>query len=273
MRKSFIIIIFFVLLGCVSCQRSWNGFLLALDANDSLLTIDRFDRIEGRYISTGDFAALQEMSTRYPEQTRTLMEDVLGIGRVNDIEISKKFRHYFQDSTLMQLLRDVQTEYAQMDDVNDEFRIAFRRLQQYISVIHPPMVYTQVGSLDQSIVVGNNMIGICLDKYMGKDYPLYAKYYKSWQREQMTRSMIVPDVLVFYILSLYPMPNPQSSDRQIANDVHMSKIMWLVNHILEREALTMSYVPKVEKYMEAHNQTSVLQLLTDVDYKEIVTMQ
>ncbi|MBO4963970.1 MAG: gliding motility protein GldB [Prevotella sp.] len=272
MRKSFIIISI-VLLGCVSCQRSWNGFLLAIDDNDSLLTIDRFDRVEGRYISTGDFAALQEMSTRYPEQTRTLMEDVLGIGRVNDIEISRKFRHYFQDSTLIQLLRDVQSEYAQMDDVNDEFRTAFHRLQQYISVIHPPMVYTQVGSLDQSIVVGNNMIGICLDKYMGKDYPLYAKYYKPSQREQMTRSMIVPDVLVFYILSLYPMPNPQSPDRQVANDVHMSKIMWVVNHVLERDALTMSYVQKVEEYMHTHNQTTILQLLTEVDYRNIISVK
>ena len=69
------------------------------------------------------------------------------------------------------------------------------------------------------------------------------------------------------------MPNPQTDDRQIANDVHMSKIMWVVNHVLERDALTMSYVPKVDKYMKKHNQTTVLQLLTGVDYKSIIAMR
>lgn len=269
-RYLYITIIIAALFGCVGCENKWKNILLFTGAEDSLLVIERYDRIEGRYISTGDFAALQEMSTRYPEQTRMLIEDVARIGRVNDPEINQKFLVFFQDSTLQQLFRDVQDQYAQMDDVNDELRESFERLQQLLSIIHPPMIYTQVGALDQSIVIGNNSVGINLDKYLGKDYPLYSKYYEPQQREQMTREMIVPDVLMFYVLSLYPMPDLHGPDAQIANDVHISKIMWIVNKVMNRKMLSMKYVPMVDKYMAKHNQTTALKLLTEVDYSDIV---
>jgi len=261
------------ILVCVGCKEKWKSVLLTTNTNDSVLVIDRYDRVEVRYVSTGDFAALQEMSTKYPEQTRTLIEDVIRIGRVNDPEINTKFLMYFQDSTLLQLMRDVQDKYASIDDINKELRTSFGLLQQLLPGVHAPKVYTQVGALDQSIVIGNGSVGICLDKYLGRDYPLYAKYYPLHQREQMTKEMIVPDVLTFYVLSLYPMPNLHSKDRQVANDVHMSKIFWLVNKVVDHKVQMLPYIDKVDKYMKEHDKLTVAQLLTEVSYKSILDMQ
>ena len=58
---------------------------------DHQLTIDRYDRVQSLYLTTGDFSALQQMNTIYPTQTRTLIEDVIRIGKVDDPEINTKF--------------------------------------------------------------------------------------------------------------------------------------------------------------------------------------
>lgn len=270
MERNFYIIILAVLTICIACRQNWSSSFLLADDTDSVMVIDRYDRIESRYITTGDFAALQEMSTRYPEETRTLIEDVIRVGHVNEPEINKKFQLYFQDSTLVQIQRDVQEQYASMDDINEDLAAACISLKKMIPTFKMPKVYTQIGSLDQSIIVGNSSIGICLDKYLGENYPLYAKYYTSQQREQMTRRMIVPDVIAFYLLSLYPMPNLRNHDAQTANDVHMSKIIWIVNKVMKRNVINMRYVENVDKYMQKHPGTSVLELLENVDYKAIV---
>ncbi|MBQ5510614.1 MAG: gliding motility protein GldB, partial [Prevotella sp.] len=48
----------------------------------STLQVQRYDRLESRYLTTGDFSALQQMNTAYPMQTRTLIEDMLELGEV-----------------------------------------------------------------------------------------------------------------------------------------------------------------------------------------------
>lgn len=40
------------------------------------MKVERYDRLESRYVITGDFSALQQMNTEYPIETRTLVEDV-----------------------------------------------------------------------------------------------------------------------------------------------------------------------------------------------------
>ena len=164
-----------MLAACVGCQ--WN--LRPSDDNDAVaVNIDRYDQIERIYLTTGDFAALQQLKTAYPIQTRTLIEDVLGIGQVSDSDINMRFLVFFQDTTLQTILSDVETQYADMSDVSRELNRAFLRLRQLLPEVSLPNVYTQVGSLDQSIVVGDGLLGISLDKYLGESYPLYEKYFR-----------------------------------------------------------------------------------------------
>ena len=152
------------MLGCIGCE--WQ---LKSDEADVEIAVDRYDRIQSLYLTTGDFSALQQMNTAYPIQTRTLIEDVLRIGKVNETDINMKFLRFYQDSTLQMLINEAEQQYANMDDINQELTNAFQYLLQQIPNLEIPVVYAQIGSLDQSIIVGNGQIGICLDKYLGAD--------------------------------------------------------------------------------------------------------
>ena len=242
-------ILFFMMLLCFGCQ--WQ---LKPNEDDAAanISIARYDHIESLYLTTGDYSALQQMNTYFPMQTRTLIEDVLHIGKVDDPETNSRFYRFFQDSTLQRMLVDVQQQFADMEDVNEELAAAFERLQDEMPALEIPHIYAQIGSFDQSIIVADGTLGISLDKYLGADYPFYQLNYSDDQRRMMDRSMIVPDCLGFYLLSLYPMPR-DVAESQEGRDQHMSKIQWVVNEVTHRTVFDNELVAAVDQYMKNNN--------------------
>ena len=225
------------------------------------LTVQRYDRLQSRYLTTGDFSALQQMNTDYPIETRTLIEKMLQLGTITDANISNRFLMFYQDSTLQSLIADAEAMYANMDDIYRIVGIWLPELQQ-------PYFYAQIGALDQSIVVGEHSVGISLDKYLGPEYPLYKKYYNAQQRSTMNRNNIVPDCLTFYLLSIYPMDDFDNRP-QLDRDLHMGKIMWTVNKALGKDILDTKYVKTIQAYVKRNPKITVKELLEDEDYSPI----
>lgn len=224
-----------------------------------MIAIDRYDRVEALYLTTGDVAALHQMNTDYPNQTRTLIEDLLQLGHVNDSDINIRFLHFFQDSTLQQILADVAESYADVSDLDEELSVSFARLKKMLPNLPIPNVYTQIGSLDQSIAIGDGELGISLDKYLGSNHPVYLKYgYSERQRSTMTRSFIVPDCLGFYLLSYYPMPQDASA---FEREEHLGRVKYCVNSVLDRVVFDDDFVKRVEQYVRRHPNESMDGLL------------
>ena len=256
MRQLYIII-FLVLALCLSCQ--WKMRPSQEEGTSDGVTIERYDRVESLYLKEADFAALQQMKTNYPAETRTLIEDVLKLGPVDAPDINTRFLLFFQDSTLQTLLEDVACEYETMDDINKQLSTAFAQLRQLLPGIEAPRFYTQVGSLDQSITVGKGLLGISLDKYLGEEHPLYLRYgYSEQQRLMMTRQYIVPDCVGFYLLSLYPLPSDTS---ELSRHQHMGKIQHIVNRALNRRFFDNDFVSQAEALASGLKKEAVEQWL------------
>lgn len=244
---------------CMGCQ--WQAEKAEEHDQEQDVVIERYDRIESMYLSMADFAALHQMRTDYPVQTRTLIENVLQLGPVNDPEINNRLLVFFQDSTLQALVAEVERQYKDVGDLNKQLTKAFRRLSKLFPEIQLPHVYTQIGSLDQSIVVTDSLLGISLDKYLGADHPIYLRYgYTEQQRSMMTREYIVPDCLGFYLLSLYPLTDAESlSDEQ--HLWHMSKIQSVVNQVMGTRIFSNEYIEKLDDYMKSHPEISTAKML------------
>ena len=258
-------IILVVVLLCSACEYKFKS---NEDAFIAPLTVQRYDRLESRYLTTGDFSALQQMNTDYPIETRTLIEKMLQLGTITDANISNRFLMFYQDSTLQALIADAEAEYANMEDINKQLKESFGRLGEWIPGLKHPSFYAQIGALDQSIVIGEHSVGISLDKYMGAEYPLYKKFYNAQQRKTMTRSYIVPDCLTFYLLSIYPMDDFDNRP-QLDRDLHMGKIMWAVNKAMCKEVFTTNYVKTINDFVKRNPKITVRQLLEDEDYSPI----
>ena len=258
-RKIYIIIISIVLLASTACELKLKQY--GDDSRQTLVEVQRYDRLQSRYLTTGDFSALQQMNIEYAMETRTLIEDVLKIGEVNDPEINSKFLSFYQDTTLQAIIAEAEAQYANMSDINTQMSDAFKRLQKMIPGLSIPVVYSQIGALDQSVIIGNNSIGISLDKYLGEDFAVYRRFYSEHQRSQMTRSYIVPDCLSFYLLSQFPLNNYEAAS-QYERDMHIGKIMWVVNRVVERNFFQTKFVRIVDAKMKECKGLPVAEMLS-----------
>ena len=171
----------------------------------------------------------------------------------------------YQDPKLQTLLSDVESEYANIDDLDKDFNNAFTRLKKWLPDMEIPEIYAQISALDQSVIIGNQSLGISLDKYMGKDYPLYQEYYSDAQCTQMTREMILPDALSFYLVSQYPLKDFETRP-QLERDLHMGKIQWVVNQALGRQVFRSKYVMAVDRFMKSGRHVSYDELLKMADF-------
>lgn len=245
---------------CVGCQMKLQS------ADDEtaqhVIEIRRYDRLEYRYLTTGDFSALQEMNTEYPMETRTLVENVLQIGEATDPDINRTLLKFYQDTTLQTLIADAEARFADMDSLNHQLAVSFERLQKRLPDMRLPMVYAQLSALDQSIVVGDHSVGISLDKYLGSNYPAYLRFgYNEQQRAQMTPEHIVPDVLSYYLISLYPLRDFENRSQR-ERDLYVGKIQWVVNQALAKTFYRGPHIETVEKFMKHNPKTPVVTLLT-----------
>lgn len=201
---------FFIVLTTLFSSCQWNiGSWKAENSEVEGENIRRFDRLVDEFVSLNSFSALQRMNTEYPRATRLLIEDVLAIGSVQDALIEQRLREFYLDSTMQELLDDVHKEYADLSAEEKELFSVFHQLKEAEPEFRIPIVYAQVSGLNQSIIVGDSVLGISLDKYLGSDYPLYKKYFYDYQRRPMDRSRMVPDALYYYLTHEYPLPGDE----------------------------------------------------------------
>lgn len=260
----------FILILCTVCilfaasSCDFSSQFMTTANNTSEIKVKRFDRLEYQYLTTGEFSALQQMSTDFPTETRTLVEDILRIGQMNEEETNKRFLTFFQDSLLQSLMRDTEEKFANMDKLNNDLTDAFRQLNKALPKIAVPHVYSQITALDQSIVIKDGSIGISLDKYLGKDYAPYKEFFTEEQLAKMTPKMIVPDCILFYLISLYPLEDYNTASQE-ERDMHIGKMQYLTNKIVGFRAYNDEPQKKIASYLKLHKDVTIESMFEEMD--------
>lgn len=192
----------------------------------------RYDRLQYEATAMNSVSALRKMNTDYPRATRILVEEVLMLGRVNDPAIDERLCAYYSDTTLLRLMSDALEHFKDMSSIEKGLSEGFKKLKQEVPSLIIPRVYSQISALNQSVVVGDSLLGISLDKYMGADYPLYRRYYYPYQRRSMSPDRILTDCFTFYLMSQYPFPWTPGHRTLFDVIMHHGKINWVVRQIL-----------------------------------------
>lgn len=229
--------------------------------------IHRYDLLESRYLTTNDYSALQQMKTRYVLETRVLIENLLCIGTIDSPGINVRLTQFYSDSTLSRIVEDVEIEFMNMDKENEMLCDALDNMKEMYPDIELPQVYTLIGDLGQSVIVSGSKVGISLDKYLGENYPIYAKYYSAEQRKQMKREYIVPDCLGIYLLSQFPLKDFQHAS-QYERDLHVQCIWKVVNKILGFEFFKGDVTSEIDKYLEQHKNEKAEDILLKYKRKD-----
>lgn len=232
-RRYFILLLTMVLLAaCWVSVGDLNG-----NGNNDDISVFRYDRLQNEYARFNSVSALQKMNTTYGRATQILVEDILAIGSVSDSDVNETIKTFYSDSTLLQLMDDVETKFVDLDDVEDKLNKGFKRLQKELPSLIIPMIYSQISALNESIVVADSLLGISLDKYMGEDYPLYNRYYYDYQCRSMRPDRIVPDCLIFYLIGGYPLP-PLTDWTLLERMIRQGQIYYVVQQALGYKSIS-----------------------------------
>lgn len=215
--------------------------------------IVRYDRIVDDYVSTGNIALWQRMNTEFPRETRVLIENVLRLGRADQEGIEDSLRAFYNNPTLTQLRKDVAQRFEDLTPYEKELKQAFARLKGEQSSFVTPRIYAQNSAFNQSIVVGDSLLGISLDKYLGTNYPSYKKYFYENQRVTMEPSRMVQECIFFYLAQQFPL-HKQVKEFTLGNMIlHQGKLGWIVSQLIDRKPLDVAaYQAATKKWYTQH---------------------
>lgn len=247
-------ILFCLTLLLTSCSL---GLTSREEAEDVDIHVVRFDRAVEAYLQSSNFADWQRLTMVHPRETRILVEDELALGKLDDEHIGDSLKAFFSDSRLVTLRTDLEQRYAQFDHLDKDFTKAFSRLKKEYPEVVIPQIYTQVSALRQSIVVGDSVLGISLDKYLGADYPLYQEYYSATERSSMVPSRIVSDALNFYLAYTFP---PRREQLDLSGlMIYLGKLRWVTSQLMEKSLLDEAAADKALRASYAENEGKVWQ--------------
>lgn len=226
------------------------------ESEEHLIHITRYDKLQSSFILKKDNGSFLKMKKNYPLETAILYENVLNLGDSEKANMRQYIYTFYSDTTLLKVMRDTEKKYADISSIEDSLNMAFNKLKNDLPTLRIPTIYTQISALNQSIVVSDSLVGISLDKYLGENYPLYARYYYPYQRRSMTSDRIIPDVLFYYLCSEYI--NKQQVGSYAEWLVNVGKIQWIVYKTIGYKNLgaSMGYTKDEVEWME-NNESKV----------------
>lgn len=187
----------------------------------------RFDKELLKLVDTNDSALQAGLVREYPQ-----MLDILG-KMAPEHEISgnagffDKLVNYYSEPTLKGLYTDAVRHYDNVSQIEQALGNGFTWLKACFPSMQIPAIYMHVSGFNQNVLVGDSLLSISIDKYLGEEYPLYQDFFYDFQRRLMTPEHIVPDYLAGWLMSEYPFEGKENVllDRMI----YEGKIKYLIH--------------------------------------------
>jgi hypothetical protein len=125
-----------------------------------------------------------------------LFSYVINTGDINDPSFGDFLVRFCTDKLNYEVYQEVIKKYPDTDKLQTELEDAFRHYLYYFPAKNVPAVFTCTAGFNNSIITGDSVLGIGIDRYLGRN----CQYYKrlqiySYISARMTSLNIVPDCI------------------------------------------------------------------------------
>lgn len=206
----------------VACQT--NKFKVDVSDIDLEIKINRFEK-DLFALNKGD--SLDALKKSYPQILRLYSEKVIGLGNIDHLNYPTYLEKFLNDSTMNLVANRIDSIFPNLDEQEEELTDGFKHLKYYFPKAKIPNLFSQLSGFNQSIVVDEGLIGVSLDKYLGKNCDFYAFLGRPvYLRENMTPNRIAQDILLAYGLTEFPFkPKTQNLMEQM---IYQGKILYFL---------------------------------------------
>jgi len=196
------------------------------------ISIVRFDNELFTINSTDTLNSLTVLSNKYPEFFDLFTYKVIQIGGMGDSLFLEGMKKFLTDTMILDVRKMVNAEFSDFDKTEKQLNEAFKYFQYHFPEKEVPTVFTCISGFNQSVFTAENIIGISLDKYLGRDCAYYMKLNSTPQYKilNMHKDKIVSDVAYSWGVTEFEHTNKATS--LLDNMIHHGKLMYFVDALL-----------------------------------------
>jgi hypothetical protein len=233
MKKNFLpaILILLTSVSFISCRRN----LYDIDVSGIKINV-RIKRLEKDLfeISPGHIIdSLDILKARYDGFLK-YFGYVINIGEPGDTSWIEGLVRFCTDKLNNELYQSTITAFPALDNLENGLSDAFRRYRYYFPSKPVPGLFTCITGFNNSIITGDSVLAIGLDKYLGPENDFYRqlRIYK-YQLERMKPDNILPDCIYGWASSEWSLNNMHYRQENVLTDIiHEGKLIYFTKCLL-----------------------------------------
>ena len=157
-------------------------------------------------------------------------KQIIDIGGIDSVGFFDRLHSFFSEPTLKNLYQDEQQNFSDITAIEKELSEGFGVLLKEFPSMSLPEIYMHVSGLNQNVIVGDHILSISVDKYMGSDYPLYQQFFYDYQLVQMRPDRMVPDYLLGWMMTEFPFQG--NEDVLLDRMIYEGKLRFILTRLL-----------------------------------------
>ncbi len=231
-RKFSLQIILILLFASAFFSCTQNPLKVNLSEIKNNIEIVRFDN-ELFSISQNDtLNEIVTLSNKYPDFFNLFTYRIIRIGGIGEEQFPDLLMQFITDTMIVNVEKLVDEEFADFQKTEKQINRAFKYYQYHFPEKQLPTVYVYVSGFNQSVVTAENIIGISLDKYLGRDCKYYQQLSTTPQYKilNMHKDKLVPDVA--YAWGTAEFEETNKATNLMDNIIHHGKLMYFVDALL-----------------------------------------
>ncbi len=223
-----------------------NRLKVDVSGIDKNIEIVRFDKELFNLPREDSLSAYIALHEKHPDFFDLFTYKVIRIGGIDDEQFPNLMNQFLNDTMIQNVKHLVNNEFVNFEPVTKQLSKAFKYYQYHFPDKELPAVYTCITGFNQSVFTAKNVIGISLDKYLGRD----CKYYRMlsttplYKTVNMHKEKIPSDVAYAWGITEFPAKSPPTN--LLGNIIYQGKLMYFVDALLPEmeDSLKIGYTKK-----------------------------
>lgn len=212
-------------------------------------------------------AAVPDLKSRYSDFLQ-LFSYVINTGDINDSSFGDFLVRFCTDKLNNEVYSSVMKVYPDVSAIERDLKEAFRHYIYYFPQRKVPAVYTCIAGFNNSIITGDSVLGIGLDRYLGADCEYYKRLeiYK-YVADRMTPENIVPDCIYGWAVSEWDFSALRyPADNVLSEMIHEGKLKYFSKCMLPETSgeLLFGFTADQQKFCR-NNESQMWQYLIEND--------
>lgn len=244
-----------------SCSNS--GKRQAKNLDTKLQTpILRFDQAFWNFDTSNPEASMNALLKDYPDITPIYLERVVKFGDPLDTLTWQIIAHFHNDTSVQDIYNATLKEYDDLTTLSKTLTKGFQRMHALLPQIPIPKCYAHISGFNQNIIASTGFMSVSLDDYMGADFIYYDKAdIHKYQRYNMRREKLVPDMILGWISSEYTLGNINAN--LLSAMLHKGRLLYATSCLLPQEpdSILLGYTAEQITWAETYEQKVWKQLV------------